>query len=186
MAALPPQRRGARLVRRRGPDPYTTTTWAEAVCAEIRAAASDRVARCRAHRETLPDRSADRNRFAELEAFAPQPEDAALLRAEAQHTRAFHRSLGDLIKLTRSGDDLVAEDEAEAPNEPNAAEPVAAEGSPEPEAPNEPNADRSESTPEASEGDVLPNEPNAGRALAVVEGSEDGPQGPIRASGGRR
>jgi len=96
--------------------------------------------------ETLPDESEARARHAEIEAFAPQPEDAALLRYEAQFDREFRASINQLARLTKTGDDLI---EAQ-PNEPT----VAAD--PEPVAPNEP---KPEPVAEATEA-VAPNEPN--------------------------
>jgi hypothetical protein len=96
---------------------------------------------------TLPDESAARTRYAELAAFAPHPEDASLLRYEAQFDREFRATINQLARLAKSGDDLIEATPIEAPNEPNipvaepAPEPAAPiEANPEPAAPNEPNA----------------------------------------------
>jgi hypothetical protein len=98
---------------------------------------------------TLPDDSEARDRHAELEAFAPQPEDAALLRYEAQFDREFRASINQLARLSKTGDDLIEI----APNEPMIEE---VSPSPEPSAPNEP---KPEPVAEVSE-PVAPNEPN--------------------------
>jgi hypothetical protein len=95
---------------------------------------------------TLPDESEARARHAEIEAFAPQPEDAALLRYEAQFDREFRASINQLARLSKTGDDLIEI----APNEP------IIEATPEPVAPNEPKPEPVESTPEPA----APNEPN--------------------------
>ena len=59
----------------------------------------------------------------------PKPEDAVLLRYEGHLSREFHRSLGNLVKLTKSGDDLVEIEIENAPNEPNlTTESIAGEG----------------------------------------------------------
>jgi len=101
--------------------------------------------------DTLPDMSEARARHAELEAFVPQPEDAALLRYEAQFDREFRASVNQLARLTKTGDDLIEasdlmaveseiptiiEDESPAPNEPKPEADVPPASS---EAPNEPN-----------------------------------------------
>lgn len=97
--------------------------------------------------ETLPDLTEARNRHAELEAFVPQAEDAALLRYEAQLDREFRASVNQLTRLTKSGDDLIepaialeiptiTEEPAIAPNE---AKPEAEVPSASSDAPNEPN-----------------------------------------------
>ena len=76
-------------------------------------------------RDDLPDAL----REAEAHAFEPKPEDAALLRYEGHLSREFHRSLGNLVKLTKSGDDLVEIEIENAPNEPNlTTESIAGEG----------------------------------------------------------
>ncbi len=113
--------------------------------------------------EGLPDESAARTRYAELEAFAPLAEDAPFHRYEAQHDREARSVIAMLIKLEKTGEDLVGvrleEAEAELPNEPK---PVEATKARSPELPNEPKPARA-SKPRSPE---APNEPIA--ALAVV------------------
>jgi hypothetical protein len=82
----------------------------------IREFAQAEADRLRALWPTLPDDSPARAARAEADAFEPRPEDAPLLRYEAQLSRQFHRALADLVKLTKTGDDLV---EAVAPTEAN-------------------------------------------------------------------
>jgi hypothetical protein len=85
--------------------------------------ASSHLAALRELRPAVPDDAAARDAHAEVMAFAPRPEDAPLLRYEAQRSREFHRALADLVKLTKSGDDLVLEaEEAEAPSEAKSSE----------------------------------------------------------------
>ena len=58
----------------------------------------------------------------------PQKEDVLLLRYESQRSREFHRALGDLTKMARTGSDLVEIEEVasgsdeELPSEANSAE----------------------------------------------------------------
>ncbi len=104
-------------------EPYDRET-AKAAAATIRELALGEAERLRGLWATLPDDSARDDAQAELDAFEPRPEDAPLLRYEGQLARQFHRSLADLVKLTKSGDDLVeaAEEEADehdAPSEAN-------------------------------------------------------------------
>ena len=101
---------------------------------QIARVAGERLNRLAAIQTDLPDRSAERSRHAELAAFDPRPEDALLLRYEGQIDREFHRSLGALTGLARSGADLVDD----APNEPNPAV-ATAEAATDAPAPNEPN-----------------------------------------------
>ncbi len=104
------------------PEPLTAREAAAARKA-IRAESRDRVAALRSLRKTLPDESAARDAHAEVAALAPRPEDGPLSRYEAQLSRQFHRALGDLVKLTKSGDDLVeAAEEEDAPSEANSPE----------------------------------------------------------------
>jgi hypothetical protein len=77
---------------------------AAAVAAELRRLALGRIEALRRLRSGLPG---EPTREAEAEAFEPRPEDAALLRYEAQLTRQFHKALADLVRLAKSGDDLV-------------------------------------------------------------------------------
>ena len=88
---------------------------AAAVAACIHGMATDSLAWLAALRADLPDP----RREAEARAFEPRAGDASLLRYEAHLSRQFHRSLGSLIELTKSGDDLVVATEEDAPNEPN-------------------------------------------------------------------
>ena len=103
---------------------------------------------------------------AQAQAFEPKPEDAVLMRYEGMLSREFHRSLGDLVKLTKSGVDLV-ESETNAPNEPNlsteslSVEDVAADS-------------------EIAETDV---EEHPAAAESSLAGSEEGP-GTLLAAGG--
>ena len=88
--------------------------------------------------ETLPDESKLRNRYAELKAFAPQPEDATYHRYEGRLDREARAAIAQLIKLEQTGADLMAMDEEpEAPSEPIKADPSPAS---EPDPPTEPNA----------------------------------------------
>ncbi len=65
----------------------------------------------------LPDDTLAVARLAEAEALASRPEDALLLRYEAQRVREFHRALGDLVALTKSAADLVDDAETPVPTE---------------------------------------------------------------------
>ncbi len=109
-------------------EPYAPAE-ATAAAAVIRKFALGRSEALREVWQSLPDDSAARDAQAELDAFAPHPEDAPLLRYEAQLSRQFHRALGDLVKLTKSGDDLAgAIEDEEAPTEANLAEVAVDEG----------------------------------------------------------
>ena len=113
-------------------EPYTPAE-AAAAAAVIRKFALGRSEALHEHRRSLPDDSAARDAQAELDAFDPRPEDAPLLRYEGQLSRQFHKALGDLVKLTKSGDDLVEgleeeADEEDAPTEANLAEVAVDEG----------------------------------------------------------
>ncbi len=154
-------------------DEYEPSDDAQAAesCAQIRSLAARSIASYGAHLATLPDRSADRDRAAELDAFAPRPEDAPLLRAEAQFSRAFHRSLGDLTRLSRSGDDLVEADEPASPNEPNdLVEVVSDTGIASDSPPEELEADRAGSSAGTWEKATAPNEPNGFGADTLSDG----------------
>jgi hypothetical protein len=75
----------------------------------------------------LPDSSAERDRQAELAAFAPRPEDESLRRYESQFEREVSRSIAQLMKLAANDADMAETLEPEAPNEP-IAEPLDTEG----------------------------------------------------------
>ena len=110
---------------------------AEKVREQIQEYADQEIGRLIELWNALPDESLARNRFAELAAFTPRPEDATLLRYEAQFDREFRASINQLVKLTQTGADLV-EDPLDAPNEPIIPTIEAPEASP---VPNEPNAE---------------------------------------------
>ena len=106
---------------------------AEEVAAWLRDLAAEEIAALREALDALPDPTPSWLRQAEAEALLPSREDALALRYEAQRSREFHRALGDLARLTKSGDDLVdgPEDEApeaDVPSEANPAEVVTEDG----------------------------------------------------------
>ncbi len=137
-------------------EPYTAEA-AEAAAATIRRLALHEIDRLREVMPTRPDCSAARDEQAELDAFAPQPEDAPLLRYEGQLARQFHRSLAELVKLTKSGDDLAA------PTEANSDPEVEADSGVEPDSPSD------ESAPKAAAD--MPRE--ADRAVIRLERGHD-------------
>jgi hypothetical protein len=87
---------------------------------ELRALCRSECDRLRTLRREIPVDCSERDREAELEAFLPRREDAALLRYEGQFDRELRASITQLSKLSRTGDDLVAV-EAPAPTEANPA-----------------------------------------------------------------
>jgi len=148
---------------------------AEAVRGRVLEECERIVARLLADRESLDDEGPARDFQAELDAFAPRPEDAALLRYEGQFDREFRASLNQLTRLTLTGADLVDDDDAT---------PVAVAA--EPEAPNEPIALGSSGPgPAAAPGALdpagpipgdeaeAPNEPNFRGTTAVAQGDGD-------------
>ena len=123
-------------------------------------------------RASLPDAM----REAEAQAFEPKPEDAALLRYEAHLSREFHRSLGNLVKLTKSGDDLVESESEEAPNEPNLTEEEEASEAVAPEQEDaETPAEEADSTPENPESSVAPDAKGCDGCARPVEAVPVGP-----------
>ena len=90
----------------------------DAAVARLHALMARRIEALTEHWHALPDDSPALDRSAEGEALAPTKDDMLALRYEAQRSREFHRALGDLTKLTKTGDDLVEDTaEAAAPNE---------------------------------------------------------------------
>jgi hypothetical protein len=93
---------------------------AEAFRNEIRTLCQTECDRLRVLREDVPGDSSQRDREAELDAFMPRVEDAALLRYEGQFDRVLRASITELSKLSRTGDDLVSVEDI-APTEANPA-----------------------------------------------------------------
>jgi hypothetical protein len=118
-----------------------TAAEALASATEIRRIAARKTHHLRDLWRSLPDTAAERDRVAELAAFAPRPEDESLRRYESQFEREVSRSIAQLIKLAATDADMAEALEPEAPNEPIAevpgveevAETVPAEVSSEPE-----------------------------------------------------
>jgi hypothetical protein len=93
---------------------------ADAFRNEIRTLCQTECDRLRMLREDIPGDSSQRDREAELDAFMPRVEDAALLRYEGQFDRVLRASITELSKLSRTGDDLVPVEDI-APTEANPA-----------------------------------------------------------------
>ncbi len=140
---------------------------ATAIAGRIGRLAAGHLAWLSALRASLPDPL----REAEAAAFDPRPEDASLLRYEAHLSREFHRSLGSLVKLTKSGDDLVEESHADAPNEPNL------EAEPESEEEVTAEAESAEPPPEERQG----SEERPGSAVAPAARVRAGHSRPVEA-----
>jgi hypothetical protein len=93
---------------------------ADAFREEIRMLCQSECDRLRTLREEIPVDSSQRDREAELEAFLPRREDAALLRYEGRFDRELRASITQLSMLSRTGDDLVPVED-DAPTEANSA-----------------------------------------------------------------
>jgi hypothetical protein len=93
---------------------------ADAFRNEIRTLCQTECDRLRILRQDIPVDSSQRDREAELDAFMPRVEDAALLRYEGQFDRVLRASITELSKLSRTGDDLVPVEDI-APTEANPA-----------------------------------------------------------------
>jgi hypothetical protein len=89
-----------------------------ASAAEIRRIAARKTHHLRDLWRSLPDSTAERDRVAELAAFAPRPEDESLRRYESQFEREVSRSIAQLMKLAATDADMAEALEPEAPNEP--------------------------------------------------------------------
>jgi hypothetical protein len=94
---------------------------AEDACDTIREIAASQADELEQLRKTLPPIEVKRNRYAEIEAYAPRPEDALLMRYEGQQNRVFKTSIDQLIKLSTTNADVAEEvvetPAASAPNE---------------------------------------------------------------------
>jgi hypothetical protein len=130
---------------------------ADAFRTELRELCQTECDRLRTLREETPDDHAERDREAELEAFIPRHEDAALLRYEGQFDRVLRASITELSKLTRTGDDLVAVED-DAPTEAN---PAPAR------APTEANSPASKQQKDKAEAVAAPTEANPSRTVLV-------------------
>jgi hypothetical protein len=147
---------------------------AEAIdaCNRIRAIASAKSDELRDLWETVPDDSAERDRFAEVSAYITKSDDVVMLRYEGQQDRIFRSSLNQLTKLTQTGVDLI--EETEAPNEARAVAPEPAapnEATAQPPAPNEARHERvveALELPETRAAASAPNEAKGGTLELVV------------------
>jgi hypothetical protein len=94
---------------------------AEDACDTIREIAASQADELEQLRKTLPPIEVKRNRYAEIEAYAPRPEDARLMRYEGQQNRVFKTSIDQLMKLSTTNADVAEEvietPAASAPNE---------------------------------------------------------------------
>jgi hypothetical protein len=143
---------------------------AEEACDTIRALAARKADELERLRATLPDVKAERDRFAELEAYAPRPEDAILLRYEGQQQRLFKTSLDGLMRLSKTGADVMEE---VSPNEATEVEPPTAVS------PNEATAVEAKPAGRWASEPVAPNEATAEWPDVPVDRVKRGPDGGI-------
>jgi hypothetical protein len=139
---------------------------AEDACGTIREIAAEKADELERLRATLPPIEIKRNRYAELEAYAPRPEDALMMRYEGQQNRVFKTSIDQLMKLSKSNADVAEE---LSPNEATCAEPPAAS------APNEATAPAGRWASEP----VTPKEPKPDWPDVPVDRVKRGPDGGI-------
>jgi hypothetical protein len=120
---------------------------AEDACGTIREIAAEKADELERLRATLIPIEVKRNRYAEIEAYAPRPEDALLMRYEGQQNRVFKTSIDQLMKLSTTNADVAEEviepPAASAPNEATEVEAKSAgRWASEPDAPKEAAPDR--------------------------------------------
>jgi hypothetical protein len=143
---------------------------AEEACDTIRSIAASKADELEELRKTLPPIEIKRNRHAELEAFAPRPEDAVFMRYEGQQNRVFKTSVDQLMKLAQTNADVAEE---VAPNEATAIQPPAAV------APNEATAVEVKTAGRWASEPISPNEAKPGWSDVPVDRVKRGPDGGI-------